>query len=82
MSINIKLSKTQLPKIVQSQEFLGRHLSSLLRIGLSLIKNIFKPLVKSVSTPLELTAAASAVDIGIHKKVLGSEMTELIISNE
>ena len=37
-----------------------------------LIKNVIKPLTKSVLIPLGLTAAASAPDAGIHKKVLGS----------
>ena len=32
--------------------------------------------------PLGLTAAASAADAGIHKKILGSGNTTLIISNE
>ena len=37
-SANIKLSKTQLHKIGQSEGFLGRLLGSLLRTGLPLIK--------------------------------------------
>ena len=44
---------------------------------------MIKPLAKSVLIPLGLTAAASAADAGIHKKILGSEnMTTLIISND
>ena len=35
-----------------------------------------------MSFPLGLTAAASAVDAGIHKNVLGPGTTTLIISNE
>ena len=46
------------------------------------MKNIIKPLAKSVLIPLELTAAASAADVGIHKKILGSGNTTLIISND
>ena len=43
---------------------------------------MIKPLAKSVLIPLGLTAAASAADAGIHKKILGSRnMTTLIISN-
>ena len=43
---------------------------------------MIKPLAKSVLIPLGLTAAASAADAGIHKKILGSEnMTILITSN-
>ena len=44
---------------------------------------MIKPLAKSVLIPLGLTAAASAADAGIHKKVLGSgNMTTQIISND
>ena len=47
------------------------------------MKNVIKPLAKSVLIPLGLTAAASAADKRIHKKVLGSgHNTTLIISNE
>ena len=47
------------------------------------MKNVIKPLTKSVLISLALTAAASAADAGIHKKVLASgNMTTLIISND
>ena len=46
------------------------------------MKNFIKPLAKSVLIPLGLTAAASAADAGIHKKILGSGTTTLIISND
>ena len=49
---------------------------------MSLLKNVFKPLDKSVLIPLEFRAAASATDAATHKKMLGSGMTALIISNE
>ena len=84
-STDIKLSKTQLPKIVQSGGFLGRLLGPLLRTGLPLMKSVIKPLAKSVLLPLGLTAAASAADTGIHKIILGSghnNNTILIISND
>ena len=81
-SIDIKLSKTQLSKAVQSEVFLSRLLGLLLKTGLLLIKNVIKSLAKSVLIPLGLTAAAaSAADAGIHKKILGSRNTTLIISN-
>ena len=67
-STDIKLSKAQLSKIIQSGGFLGRCLGPLLKTGLPLIKNVIKPLAKSVLIPLGLTAAASAADAGIHKK--------------
>ena len=81
-STDIKLSKAQINKIIQFGGFLGRLLGPLLKTGLPLIKNVIKPLTKSVLIPLGLTAAASAADAGIHKKILGSGNTTLIISNE
>ena len=46
------------------------------------MKNVIKPLAKSVLIPLGLTGAASAADAGIHKKTLGSGTTTLIIPND
>ena len=66
--IDIKLSKTQLSKMIQSEEFLGRLLGSLLKTGLRLIKNIIKRLARSVSISLQLTTVGSAADAGIQKK--------------
>ena len=43
--------------MIQSGEFLGRLLSPLLKTGLSLTKNVIKPLAKSVLILLGLTAA-------------------------
>ena len=82
MSTDLKLSRAQISKIVQSGGFLGRLLGPLLKTGLPLIKNVIKPLAKSVLILLRLTAAASAADAGIHKKILGSRNTTLIISNK
>ena len=82
LSTDIKLSKTQISKMIQSGGFLGRLLGPLLKTGLPLIKNVIKLLAKSVLIPLGLTAAASAADAGIHKKILGSGTTTLIISND
>ena len=82
-STDIKLSKTQLSKMIQSGGFLGKLLGPLLKTGLPLMKSVIKPLAKSVLIPLGLTAAASAADAGIHKKVLGSgHNTTIIISND
>ena len=58
-STNIKLSKTQLFKMIQSGEFLSRLLGPLLKIGLPLMKSVIKPLAKSVLIPLGLNAEAS-----------------------
>ena len=47
------------------------------------MKNVIKPWTKSFLIPLGSTAAASAEDAGIHKKLLGSgHNTTLIISND
>ena len=83
-SADIKLSKTQLSKMIQSGIFLGRLSGPLLKTGLPLMKSVIEPLAKSVLVPLGLTAAASAADAGIHKKILGSDHnnTTLIISND
>ena len=69
-STDIKLSKTQLPKMIQSGGFLGRLSGPLLKTGLLLMKSVIQPLAKSVLIPLGLTAAASTADAGIHKKNL------------
>ena len=82
-SVDIKFSKAQLSKMIQSGGFLGKLLGPLLKTVLPLIKNVLTPLVKSVLIPLGLTAAASAADTGMHKKILGSGgKTTLIMSNK
>ena len=53
--------------MIQSGGYLGRLLRPLLKTGLPLIKNVIKPLAKSVLIPLGLTTAASAADAGIRK---------------
>ena len=82
-STDIKLSKTQLSKIIQSGGFLG---NLLVKLAGPLMK-VAMPLAKNVLAPLGLTAAMSAIDGSIKKKMLGSEATKgagtttLIISN-
>ena len=81
--VDIKFSKTQLAKMIQSGGFLGKLLGPLLKTVLPLIENVITPLAKSVLISLGLTAAASAADAEIHKKILGSgNTTTLIISNK
>ena len=46
------------------------------------MKNVLKPLAKSVLIRVGLTEAASATDPAIRKKLFGSGMTTLITSNE
>ena len=80
MSTYIKLSKSQITNIIQSGGFLGSLLSKLagplMKVAMSLAKNIF--------VPLGITVAASAIDAGIQKKkkIHGCRRTTLIISNE
>ena len=75
MSTDLKLSRAQISKIVQSGGFLGSLLSKLMKVAI--------PLAKSILTPLGITVAASSVDAGIQKKEKhGSGTTTLIISNE
>ena len=63
-SADLKLSKTQILKIIQS----GRFLASLLsKLAGPLIK-IAVPFAKNVLAPLGITAAASAFDSGIFLK--------------
>ena len=57
MSTDLKLSKAQISKIIQSRGFLGRLLGPLVKKGLPLIKNVIKPLAKGVLISLGLTAA-------------------------
>ena len=75
-STDIKLSKAQLNKM-QKGEFL-RFLAPLLKSGLPLLKSVIKLL-----GILGLTAAASATDAAINKKILGSgNHATLVISND
>ena len=78
MSTNLKLSKAQISKIIQSGGFLGSLISKLagplMKVAVLLAKNIL--------VPLEITVAASAVDAGILKKIPVSRTTTLIISKE
>ena len=64
MSADIKLSKTQIVKIIQSGGFLGSLLSKLA----GPLMKVAIPLAKNVLAPLWITAAASAIDAGIQKK--------------
>ena len=82
LSRDIKLSETQLSKMIQSGGVLGRLLGPLQQTGLPLMKNVIQPLAKSVLIPLGLTAAASATGSGIYKKILGYGTTTLITSND
>ena len=75
MSTNIKLSKAQISKIIQSGGIL---VSLLSKIAGSLMK-VPIPFAKNILAPLGITAAASAIDGTIQKKIHGSGATTLII---
>ena len=78
MSTDIKLSKAQISKTIQSGGFSGPLLSKLagplMKAALLLAKNIL--------APLGITAVASAIDAVIQTKIHGSGTTTLIISNK
>ena len=86
MSTDLKLSKAQISKIIQSGGFLGSLLSKLA----GPLMKVAVPLAKSLLDPLRITAAASAINAGIQKKIHGSgrpsfsasRTTHLIISNK
>ena len=68
--------------MIQLEGFLCRLLGLSLKTEFHSMKNVIKPSAKSVLIPLGLTAAASAADAGIQKKMLGSRnTTTIIISN-
>ena len=56
----------------------------MLKTVLPLIKNVIKPLAKSVLIPLGLPTPASAADAGIHKNILDAShnTVTLIICNK
>ena len=74
-STDIKSSKAQSSKM-QKEGFL-RFLAPLLKSGLPLLKSVINPLGM-----IGLTAAASATDAAINKKILGFGTTTLIVSND
>ena len=80
---DIKLSKTQIKKIIQAGVFLGKLLSKLA----GPLMKVALPLAKNLLAPLRLTAAMSAIDGSIQKKIHGSGATKgagvkLIIEQE
>ena len=78
MSTDLKLSKAQISKIIQSGGFLGSLLS---KLAGPLMKRTV-PLTKFFLAPLGITAAASAIDVAIQKKIHVSGTTLLITSNK
>ena len=78
MSTDLKLSRARISKIIQCGEFLGSLLSKLA----GSLMEVAIPSPKNVLAPLGIRAAASAIDVGIPKKIHRSATATLIISNE
>ena len=77
LATDIKLSKAQIKKLIKSGGFLGKLLSKLV----GPLMKVAMPLAKNVLAPLGLTAAMSAIDGSIQKKIHGSGV-KLIIEQE
>ena len=77
LATDIKLSKAQIKKLIQSRVFLGKLLSKLV----GPLMKVAMPLAKNVLAPLGSTAAMSAIDGSIQKKIHGSGV-KLIIEQE
>ena len=78
MSTNIKLSKVQINKILKEGANLGKLL-------MEFLPKLIKPAIslgKIILAPFGLTAAMSATDAAIPKKMYGSGTTTLIVSNK
>ena len=78
MSTDLKLSKAQISEIIQSGGFLGSLLSKLA----GLLMKVAFHLAKHILAQLGITAAASAIDAGIQKKIHDSGTTTVVIWNE
>ena len=77
LTTDIKLSKDQIKKLIQSGGFLGKLLSKLA----GPLMKVAMPLAKNVLAPLGLTATMFAIDGSIQKKIHGSGV-KLIIEQE
>ena len=77
MSTDIRLSKTQISKIIQPDGFLSVLLSKIV----GPLMKVAVPSAKNILARLEITAAVSAIDAGV-KKTNGFGTTTLMISNE
>ena len=78
MLTDLKLSRTRISKTIQSGGFSGL----LLGILAGPLMKVAIPSAKYLLASLGITAAASAIDARIQKKIHGSGTTTLIYSNE
>ena len=77
LSTDIKLRKVQINKIIKEGSNLGKLL-------MGFLPKLIKPAIslgKNILAPLGLSAAMSATDAAIRKKMYGSGATTLIISD-
>ena len=74
LATDIKLSRAHIKKLIQSGGFLGKLLSKLA----GPLMKVVMPLAKNVLAPLGLTAAMSAIDGSIQKKIHGSGVKLII----
>ena len=74
LATDIKLSKAQIKKLIQSGGLLGKLLSKLA----GPLMKVALPLAKNVLAPLGLTAAMSTIDGSIQKKIHGSGVKSVI----
>ena len=77
LATEIKLSKAQIKKLIQSGGFLGKLLSKLT----GPLMKVAMPLAKNILAPLDLTAAMSSIDGSMQKKIHGLGV-KLIIEQE
>ena len=78
VSTDIKLSKTQIFRMIQYSVFIA----SLLSKPTGPLMKVAALLAKNISSPVKITEAASAADAKIQKKIHGPGTRTLIISNE
>ena len=78
LATDMKFSKAQLKKIIQSGGFLGKLLSKLA----GPLMNVAMPLAKNVLAQLGLAAAMSAIDGGIQKKMRGDGFKLIIVQED
>ena len=76
------LLKGTTTKITGQERGFLNFLKPLMTADLPLMKSLLTSLAKRVLLPFRLSAAMSATDAVIQKKVYGSSTTALIISNE
>ena len=74
MATDLKLSKAQIKKLIQSGGFLGKLLSKLA----GPLMKVAMPLAKNVLALLGLTAAMSAIDRSIQKKFMVLVLNQLL----